>query len=108
MHQTVLAMTYRQFVRSWIVDEDGRPRGRPNVWFDDQDGVQVVQSLFRVEDLATDFSTIKRLCGIDDDRALPHLNKSERPDYRHFYDDDLAEFVAQHCASEIRRFGYAF
>ncbi|GAB4383929.1 sulfotransferase family 2 domain-containing protein [Albidovulum sp.] len=70
----------------------------------------------RVERLAADFAQIAEkialkptwrqrlgLCG-----PVPHRNRSPRADYRTYYSDRSAEFVATHFAPEIERFGYRF
>jgi hypothetical protein len=39
---------------------------------------------------------------------MPHENRSDRGDYRQYYDDALADLVAQICAKDIARFDYRF
>ena len=39
---------------------------------------------------------------------LTHFNKSERPDYRSYYNDRLIELVAEHFRDDIEMFGYTF
>ena len=39
---------------------------------------------------------------------LPHLNKSERSDYRRSYDDATAAVVGEWFREDVSRFGYAF
>jgi len=41
-------------------------------------------------------------------RAIPHRNRSSRDDYRTYYSDDTAAFVAKHFEPEIKRFDYHF
>jgi hypothetical protein len=41
-------------------------------------------------------------------QAIPHRNRSHRNDYRAYYSDDTAAFIATHFAPEIDRFGYRF
>jgi hypothetical protein len=39
---------------------------------------------------------------------LPHLLRSEHRPYRHYYDAEARDFVAQHYRSDIETFGYDF
>lgn len=39
---------------------------------------------------------------------LPHVNRSERPDYRSVFDEESREIVATAFAEDIARFGYRF
>ncbi|MGH7239494.1 MAG: sulfotransferase family 2 domain-containing protein [Candidatus Saccharimonadales bacterium] len=39
---------------------------------------------------------------------LPHVNKSKKRHYRHFYDTESIEMVADFYADDIQEFGYGF
>ena len=84
--------------------QDLRPQSE---WLCDASGEVMVSEVFRFEDLAGAYASIARRCGLGE-AALPHVNASERSDYRSFYDDDLAERVGQAFAEDVERFGYRF
>ena len=68
----------------------------------------VVDFIGRYERLAQDFDTICQRIGIRTPE-LPHLRRaSEREDYRRYYDDRLAEMVAQHYRRDLDLLAYSF
>ncbi len=74
----------------------------------DIDGNSIVDYVGRYERLGEDYQHICERIGINPP-PLPHERRSsERSDYREYYDDALAELVAEHYADDIRRFGYRF
>jgi hypothetical protein len=70
----------------------------------------------RVETLEQDFREVAERIGLKPSwrerlgfgRAVPHRNRSSHGDYRTYYTDHAAAFVATHFAPEIERFGYRF
>ena len=60
----------------------------------------------RLEHLEQDIAPFADHLGFTPD--LPHANRSSRDDHRRYYDDALAEHIAQTCADDIASFGYAF
>jgi hypothetical protein len=61
----------------------------------------------RLEEFECDAVPLWRHLGFKLD--LPHENQSTRNrDYRHYYDDALAEVLADVCAVDILKFGYSF
>ncbi len=75
-------------------------------WLCDSDGKLLVDFVGKVENLDEDFTYICRKIGID--RRLEHRNKSERGDYRDYYDDETRQIVADVFARSIEAFGYKF
>ena len=74
----------------------------------DFDGNLLVDFVGRFERLEEDFAEICRLAKLPD-LQLPHRRKAVgRRDYRSYYDDALAEFVADKNREDIERFGYTF
>ena len=69
----------------------------------------IVDRIGRYENLAEDFADICRHIGI---RCpdLPHRRQARdrQKDYRRYYNDALAELVAERFAEDIRLFGYSF
>lgn len=74
----------------------------------DLQGRVIVDFIGRYERLAQDFDTICQRIGIRTP-DLPHLRRAcEREDYRRYYDDRLAEMVAQHYRRDLDLLGYRF
>lgn len=66
-----------------------------------------VDYLMRQETLQEDFDQVCRMIGIAEER-LPVRNRSQRDDFRRYYDDELVEMVANKFADEIRFGDYSF
>jgi len=75
-------------------------------WLKDEDGTIWMNYIGRFENLEEDFSEIAGFIGIS--KKLPHLNPTQKTDYRAYYNDATAEMVAQWCAEDIQRFRYQF
>jgi hypothetical protein len=73
---------------------------RPQVWW--TEGCDYVG---RVEDMPNSFHEACNLAGIGPVR-LPHSNRTSGSDWREEYDGETVEFVAEHFAADIERFGY--
>ncbi len=75
----------------------------------DLHGNTIVDFIGRYERLADDFAEACRLIGIAYP-TLPHSRKAvdRKADYRGYYDDATAEWVAAHYRADIERFGYRF
>ena len=65
-----------------------------------------VQFVGRFENLAEDFRKLTLQLGIEAD--LPHVNRSQRGDYRDQYDAKSREIIARYFAEELRTFEYRF
>ena len=75
-------------------------------WLRDFEGRIELGLIGRFEDLPTTYRQIADRLGVTTD--LPHLNKSERSDYRASYDDETASIVGKWFREDIERFGYTF
>jgi hypothetical protein len=73
----------------------------------DEAGQPLVDFVGRYENLAEDFDTICGHIGIPTP-PLQHLNRSEHRHYRECYDEEAMQFVIDHFADDIKRFGYSF
>ncbi|GHE89555.1 hypothetical protein GCM10016455_07300 [Aliiroseovarius zhejiangensis] len=74
----------------------------------DQNGQERCDLFARMEALSDDLAPFETHLGFSL-RPLPHVNRSDRVrDYRAAYTDELAEIVAECCATDIARFGYRF
>ena len=91
--------------RSYSLDALAEPQTR---FLTDFDGNLIVDFVGRFERLEEDFEEVCRLAQLRK-LSLPHRRKAKnRRDYRTYYSDALAEFVAEKHASDIDRFGYTF
>ena len=72
----------------------------------DEDGKLLVDFVGRFENLEEDFRDVCRRIGMSVD--LPHINKSDRSNYRDYYDSETRELTAKLYAEDIDRFGYQF
>jgi Sulfotransferase family len=94
--------SFAEFVR-WQV---ARQRRLQVDFLTDRQGRLLVDFLGRYETLGEDFRTVCRHVGLDCE--LPWHNRSERGDYRTYYDDATAALVAEHCRADIEAFDYTF
>lgn len=70
-------------------------------------GVEFCDAYVRLEHLAEDLEPVEDHLGFR--LEMPHVNQSKRPkDYRGVYTNEDADRVAEICAEDIARFGYAF
>ncbi|CUH75229.1 sulfotransferase family 2 domain-containing protein [Tropicibacter naphthalenivorans] len=72
----------------------------------DAAGEERCDLFLRLERLHEDWGPLVDRLGFEPE--MGHENRSERGDYRGYYDDALAEWVGEVCARDIARFGYAF
>ncbi|MBS0126386.1 sulfotransferase family 2 domain-containing protein [Thetidibacter halocola] len=72
----------------------------------DLTGAERPALFLRLEQLDKDMAPLAAHLGFTPD--LPHVNRSDRGDYRDHYDAALADHVADLCAQDIARFGYTF
>lgn len=113
-HARISAQSFEQFVRE-RAEAAATPEGMatalwrgPHLWFDDADGRQLVDAVYRLEDLTEAYPEILRRCGIAEHTPLPHINNYPHDHYRAYYSEDLAARVADLCADEISRFAYSY
>jgi hypothetical protein len=76
-------------------------------WITGEDGRILVSFVGRFERLQADFDTLCATVGRTS-RPLPHLNRSERGEYRSYYDDETRDIVAEWFRSDVEAFGYTF
>ncbi len=87
--QTVRTGSYRQFMH-------------------DKAGVERCDLFIRLEHLQQDLAPLEAHLGFSLGQ-IPVVNRSSREaDYRRYYNDTDAEVLAEICAGDIARFGYAF
>ncbi len=94
--------SFAQFVTSEVV----RRKPPQSAWLLDDDDRPLVRFIGRFEQLDDGFQQICRELNL---RAkLPRFNRTQRADYRHYYDDTTAQLVATYWSRDIARFGYRF
>jgi hypothetical protein len=103
-------MSFADFARavSQIPDErsDRHFRSQSSFLLDNK-GVLLVDEVRRFEDLDQGFQYFRTVLGRED-LELPHLKKTQRKEYRDYYDDETAELTAKRYARDIELFGYEF
>jgi len=75
-------------------------------WLIDGKGKLLVDYIGRFENLQADFAQV--CLRLNRQAELPHLKKSERGDYREYYNAASIEIVRQWFKSDIEKFGYEF
>jgi hypothetical protein len=76
-------------------------------WLSDDGGRMLVDYVGRFETLQADFDGICARIGLP--RAtLPHRNRSERVDFRDYYDGESRRWVAEVFRPDLEAFGYGF
>ena len=81
-------------------------------WFVDARGTQLVNDVFKLEELETHWPTLRRrICGLSrvsySDGGL-RRNPSSHVHYSRYYDDESRRTVAEYMAVDLDRFGYRF
>ena len=72
----------------------------------DSDGTQLVDYLGRFETLVEDVDRIRKRIGLD--VPLPHLNRTERGDYRAYFTAEGRQRLAKLWAVDVENFDYSF
>jgi chondroitin 4-sulfotransferase 11 len=106
-------LSFREWVRkTYGPDKDPLYYNNPKAfqpqaeWLKDDTGRISIDFIGKFESIDEDFSQIRDAIGID--AELPHLNASRRAGYRHYYDDETREIVAQWFREDIELFSYEF
>jgi len=82
--------------------------GLQSDYLKDLHGNVIVDFVGRYESLHEDFEAVCRHIGVKG-IELPHKRKAtDRKPYREYYDDELAELVANYFKADIELFGYTF
>ena len=75
-------------------------------WITDKEGKVVVDDIMRFENLENDFH--KMLKKLGKSGTLPHVRKSDRGNFRQYYDPETIEIVRNWFERDIEMFGYQF
>lgn len=76
-------------------------------WITDEAGKEVVNFVGKFESLQDDFAEICKRLGRPE-IALPHLKKSSRKPYIHYYSDESRDIISDWFSKDISRFNYNF
>jgi hypothetical protein len=76
-------------------------------FLDDGDGTELVDFIGRFENFEADAKLVFARLGVDEP-VIPHVMRSERGDYRDYYDQHTRAAVGRLYASDLERFGYRF
>jgi hypothetical protein len=75
-------------------------------WISERDEI-IVDYVGKVESIGDDWKAICEHVGMEA-TAIPHLNRTERRDYRDYYNPAARELVADRFSRTIKQFGYTF
>jgi len=75
-------------------------------WITDNNGNILVDEIIHFENLESEFNKILEKLGKN--RTLPHVKKSNRGNYRDYYDEETIAIVRNWFERDIKRFGYQF
>lgn len=107
----IRAMGFKKWLLEWDFEPELYKQHRhirqfgwrkPQLWW--LDGCDFVG---RFENLQKDFDQICDMIGLKR-REVPHINSSQRPGYREFYDCETAAAVTKWFLPDIEGFGYDF
>ncbi|MBV1897105.1 MAG: sulfotransferase family protein [Rhodobacteraceae bacterium] len=99
-------LSFAEFVTNPQISAGFRnyPAGR---YMTGSDGVEHCDAFIRIEQFEQDAAGLVDHLGFD---LKPEVSNTSnrKPDFRPYYTDKAAKAIAQCCAEDIRRFGYAF
>ena len=104
-HQHAFIKSLGSFDRyiEWRVKED---KHLQKEFVTDADGELIVDFVGKIENLERDFEHVCRKTGIK--ASLPHENRSQRRDYRSYYNERTKQLVYEHFREDVELFGYTF
>lgn len=103
-------MSFDQFVKAVCLipdvlsDEHFRSQKR---LISDPKGHLLVEKVIKYENFDKDLTSIFKILGVPD-LNIPHVNRTNPSNYRHYYDTQLKNLVARRYRSDIEMFGYIF
>jgi len=102
-HKRVRRMSgFKEYLR-WKAKNYARPQCS---WLTDSSGEIVIDYIGRFEEYNESIRFILDRIGVD--VIVPHANRTERGDYRQYYDDWCRAIVAEMYREDIDQFGYEF
>jgi len=108
VHRKNLQVPDNQSFHDFLNIHAGKGYLRPQTyWLKNFEGEIDLDYVGKFENLAGDFRKICESLGAGEIQ-LPHKLKSDNPDYRDYYDEDLINLIAGIYSEEIELFGYTF
>ncbi len=101
-HTRIKKLDFRSYIRFAAAKKIGFQKA----FLSDARGHLLVDYVGRFERMQHDFGEILGYLGID--AKLPHLNRSQRSDYRQYYDRRTQNLVKHLYREDIDQFGYGF
>ena len=86
--------------------------GRPQMyipqveWLKNVEGEIDIDNILRFENITEDYKHMAKLLKIN--QNLPHLNSTQKSDYRGFYDEETKLIINKWFKEDIKQFGYKF
>lgn len=77
-------------------------------WVTDEGGNMILNFIGRYENLTDDFEYICRRINLHEQLSLPHVKRSNRGNYRDYYNDDTKEIVRRYFMNDVENFNYLF
>ena len=102
-HELIRSMDSFERYVEWRVAEDVYLQKQ---FVTDEAGDVIVDYVGRFETLPQDFEQVCRRIGVS--AELPHSNRSERRDYREYYNSRTIQLVADTYREDVELFGYDF
>lgn len=104
--------TLKEFIEDYYVSDDLNHNDRAHKrmqldYLKDVNGNIVINEILRFENLAEDFNAFIRKYKIDT-TPLSHFGKSNRKNYRNYYDAETQIIVSDFFREDINYFGYTF
>ena len=93
---------------NYMAAKDRRKGITQTAWTSDAQGRLLLDELLRFENLAEEFPNLLARLGIEADVALPHINRTERGDYREMYGPAERALADRIFRRDLDLHGYEF
>jgi hypothetical protein len=77
-------------------------------WLKDNNDKINIDKIIRFENLNNDFEEVKSILGINKISLIPHLNKTDREDYKNYYDEESLNIIYNWFIEDIKFFNYSY
>ena len=105
-------ISFTEWVRRAYGSQDPAYYDKPKMfmpqldWITDDDSKIIIDHIARFESLQSEFELICQR--LKRTAQLPQLRKSERGDYRQYYDEESRTIVAKWFGKDVAKFGYQY
>ena len=103
---------FKKWVRLSYLEKNKKYYDNPKMfmpqmdWISDENGKVLVNFIGRFENIESDFNEVCSKLNIT--ASLPHLKKSNRVDYKEYYNIETAEIIGELFKKDIEYFNYRF